>query len=239
MAKKAPILSLKEITKKFGQETVLDSVSFDLNPGEFAFLVGPSGSGKTTLFRLLSCEILPTSGEVKFLDEDISGRLSGRRIVWLRRQIGRVFQDLKLIADRTIRENIEISFDIFDFPHQSLEEVLEMVGLDKKAHLFPAQLSEGEKQRAGIARALIYQPKVLLVDEPTSNLDPANSWQIINLLKKINQEGTALILATHDEDIVDSLKMRVIEIDQGKIVRDEANSQYHPKPASQNKNEVV
>lgn len=226
MAKTAPILSLKEVTKKFGQETVLDGVSLDLNSGEFVFLVGPSGSGKTTLFRLLSYEILPTEGEIRFLDQEISRPLPGRKVVWLRRQIGRVFQDLKLIADRTVKENIEIALDIFDTPHQTLEEVLELVGLVNKANLFPAQLSEGEKQRAGIARALIYRPKVLLVDEPTSNLDPANSWQIIKLLKKVNQEGTALIVATHDEDIVDSLRTRVVEIDQGRIVRDEDQSQY-------------
>lgn len=229
MAKTVPILSLKEVTKKFGQETVLDKVSLDLASGEFVFLVGPSGSGKTTLFRLLSCEILPTSGEIQFLDQIISARLPGRQVVWLRRQIGRVFQDLKLIADRTIKENIEIALDIFDTPHQTLEEVLELVGLVNKANLFPAQLSEGEKQRAGIARALIYRPKVLLVDEPTSNLDPANSWQIIKLLKKVNQEGTALIVATHDEDIVNSLKTRVVEIDQGKIIRDENQSSYQKK----------
>lgn len=229
MAKTVPILSLKEVTKKFGQETVLDKVSLDLASGEFVFLVGPSGSGKTTLFRLLSCEILPTSGEIQFLDQIISARLPGRQVVWLRRQIGRVFQDLKLIADRTIKENIEIALDIFDTPHQTLEEVLELVGLVNKANLFPAQLSEGEKQRAGIARALIYRPKVLLVDEPTSNLDPANSWQIIKLLKKVNQEGTALIVATHDEDIVNSLKTRVVEIDQGKIIRDENQSGYQKK----------
>jgi len=235
MIKKAPVLSLKEVTKKFGQEEVLNSVSFDLNSGEFAFLVGPSGSGKTTLFRVLSREIPLTSGEIMFLDKEISGRLSGRQIVWLRRQIGRVFQDLKLIGDRTIRENIEISFDIFDFPHQELEEILELVGLENRADLFPAQLSEGEKQRAGIARALIYRPKVLLVDEPTSNLDPASSWQIINLLKKVNQEGTAVIIATHNEDIVDSLKMRVIEIEKGKIIRDEADSQYQSNPEEKGK----
>jgi cell division transport system ATP-binding protein len=229
MAKTVPILSLKEVTKKFGQETVLDKVSLDLASGEFVFLVGPSGSGKTTLFRLLSCEILPTSGEIQFLDQIISARLPGRQVVWLRRQIGQVFQDLKLIADRTIKENIEIALDIFDTPHQTLEEVLELVGLVNKANLFPAQLSEGEKQRAGIARALIYRPKVLLVDEPTSNLDPANSWQIIKLLKKVNQEGTALIVATHDEDIVNSLKTRVVEIDQGKIIRDENQSSYQKK----------
>ncbi len=229
MAKTVPILSLKEVTKKFGQETILDKVSLDLASGEFVFLVGPSGSGKTTLFRLLSCEILPTSGEIQFLDQVISARLPGQRVVWLRRQIGRVFQDLKLIADRTIKENIEIALDIFDTPHQTLEEVLELVGLVNKANLFPAQLSEGEKQRAGIARALIYRPKVLLVDEPTSNLDPANSWQIIKLLKKVNKEGTALIVATHDEDIVNSLKTRVVEIDQGKIIRDENQSSYQKK----------
>jgi len=229
MAKAVPILSLKEVTKKFGQETILDEVSLDLVSGEFIFLVGPSGSGKTTLFRLLSYEILPTSGEIQFLDQVISTRLSGGRVVWLRRQIGRVFQDLKLIADRTIKENIAIALDIFDTPHQTLEEVLELVGLVSKANLFPAQLSEGEKQRAGIARALIYRPKVLLVDEPTSNLDPANSWQIIKLLKKVNQEGTALIVATHDEDIVNSLKVRVVEIDQGKIIRDENQSGYQKK----------
>ncbi|MGI6278479.1 MAG: cell division ATP-binding protein FtsE [Patescibacteria group bacterium] len=235
MAKKTPILSLKEVTKKFGQETILDSVSFDLTPKETVFLVGPSGAGKTTLFRLLSCEFLPTSGEIHFLEEKISDRLSNRRIVWLRRQIGRVFQDLKLIADRTIKENIEISFDIFATPHQTLEEVLALVGLENKANLFPAQLSEGEKQRVGIARALIYQPKILLVDEPTSNLDPANSWQIIKLLKKVNQEGTTLMIATHDEDVVNSLQARVIEIDQGKVVRDEAESKYQKTPSQEDK----
>lgn len=229
MVKTEPILSLKEVAKWFGDEVVLDSISFDLNQGEFVFLVGPSGSGKTTIFRLLSREILPTSGVITFLNEEISSRLSGRKVVELRRQIGRVFQDLKLISDRTIKENIEIAFDIFESSHQRLEEVLSLVGLENKAHLFPAQLSEGEKQRAGIARALIYQPKVLLVDEPTSNLDPANSWQIMKLLKKVNQEGTALILATHDEDIVNSLKVRVIEIDQGKISRDEDQSQYQKR----------
>jgi cell division transport system ATP-binding protein len=229
MVKKGPILSLKEITKQFGEEIILDSVSFQINPGEFVFLIGPSGSGKTTIFRLLAKEILPTSGEITFINKNISARLPASAVVDLRRQIGRVFQDLKLIADRTIKENIEIALDIFNLPEENLDQIVELVGLEGKLNLFPAQLSEGEKQRAGIARALIYRPKVLLVDEPTSNLDPTNSWQVMKLLKKINQDGTAIIVATHDEDIVDSLRTRVIEINKGKIVRDESESQYQSK----------
>jgi len=225
-----PIIKIDKVFKEFGPLTVLKEVSFNIYPREFLFLIGPSGAGKTTLFRLLTHEITPTEGEIFFDDMEVSGKLSGKQLCELRRRVGRVFQDLKLIEDKTVEENIRLIFDILKTDREKVteesERLLGLVGLSERSNLFPSQLAEGEKQRVGVARALVGQPDILLVDEPTSNLDPATSWQIIKLLRDINSKGTAVVIATHDEDIVSSLTARVIEIDEGKLVRDEKKGKY-------------
>ena len=228
--KRKPIIKVDKVSKEFGSFTVLKEVSFNIYPREFLFLIGPSGAGKTTLFRLLTHEIVPTEGEILFGSMEVSGKLRGKQLCELRRQVGRVFQDLKLIEDKTVKENIRLIFDILKIDKKKIaeesEKLLGLVGLGDQLNLFPSQLAEGEKQRVGIARALVGQPDVLLVDEPTSNLDPATSWQIIKMLRDINNKGTAVVVATHDEDIVNSLKVRVIEIDKGKLIRDEKKGKY-------------
>lgn len=235
MTAKEPLLKVTEVTKTFGDLTILDDISFSVAPEEFVFLVGPSGAGKTTIFRLISREFTPTEGKILFAEEDINQR---GPVFRLRRQVGRVFQDLKLISGQTVAENVGLVFDILGIDHKEdkIKEVLEQVNLEDRSNLFPAQLSEGEKQRVGIARALAAQPKLLLVDEPTSNLDPGYTWEIMNLLKQINKEGTTLIVATHDEDLVSSLGKRVIEIRKGQIIRDEKEAGYK-KQSSKDNNE--
>ncbi len=231
--KKKPVVRLEKVGKKFGPLTIFEEITFSLFPGEFAFLVGPSGSGKTTLLRLIYRELLPSTGEI-FLDEEkISEKISGRRLCEIRRKIGRVFQDLKIIQDRTAWENLMLAFQILGKNEKEarseMEEILTLVGLGERINLFPNQLSEGEKQRLGIARALVGEPEILLVDEPTSNLDPANTWQIMKPLDKINRRGIAVLLSTHDEDLVNSLQKRVIELGEGKLLRDEPKGGYASK----------
>ena len=230
---KKAVVRLEKVGKKFGPLTIFEEISFFLFPGEFAFLVGPSGSGKTTLLRLIYRELLPTTGEIFLDEEEISAKISGRKLCEVRRKIGRVFQDLKIIQDRTAWENLMLAFQILGKSEKEVrseaEQIFSLVGLEERMNLFPNQLSEGEKQRLGIARALVGEPEILLIDEPTSNLDPANTWQIMKLLDEINKKGIAVFLATHDEDLVDSLQRRVIEIGQGKLLRDEKKGGYSVK----------
>lgn len=218
------MISLSDVTKKFPDGTVaLESINLEIGDGDFAFLVGPSGSGKTTIFRLILRSLTQTSGRI-LVDEHDLKKISGGKVVQLRRKIGCVFQDLKLLPDRSILENVALSLWVLGKNGREVEaesrEKLALVGLEHKADFFPVQLSGGELQRAAIARALAGGPKYLLADEPTGNVDDENAWKIVKILDKINQEGTTVIMATHDSEIVDTLGKRVIRLEKGKIISD-------------------
>lgn len=225
------LITFDHVSKRYGNKTIgLDDVDFGVEGGEFVFLVGKSGAGKTTILRLLIRDLLPTSGKILVEGED-NTKLPKKKIPHLRRKIGVVFQDFKLLTDRTVNENVSVSLEILGKGKKEIdkkvEEVLYLVGLQDKLHLFPAQLSAGELQRTAIARAIIGGPKVLLADEPTGNLDPTTSWEILKILKEINTLGTTIVMATHNADIVNSMKKRVIVLDKGKIVKDQKLGKYH------------
>ncbi|MCL5433211.1 MAG: ATP-binding cassette domain-containing protein [Patescibacteria group bacterium] len=224
------MIKLHNVSKKISSGTpILSDISFDVEKGEFVFLVGPTGSGKTTLFKLLIREILPTEGTIIVGDWDIV-RLPKKKIPHLRKKIGIVFQDLKLLMDRTIFENIVLPLELTGIKDkdalEKVEEVLLQVGIEKHRNKFPIQLSGGEKQRAAIARALILSPDIFLADEPTADLDPKTSQEIVDLLVEINKKGTTVIMATHNASIVDTLERRVIALESGKIVRDQKKGKY-------------
>ncbi|MBN1263488.1 MAG: ATP-binding cassette domain-containing protein [Candidatus Pacebacteria bacterium] len=225
------MIRFKKVSKKFGEVTALEEVNFEVAPQEFVFLTGPSGSGKTTLIRLITRELRPTSGEI-FVNDLNLNNLQGRNLFILRRQIGVVFQDFKLLLDRTIRENVALVLEVAgkDISRKDrVEEVLEQVGILEQADFFPSQLAGGELQRACLARALAADPEILIADEPTGNLDITTAWQIINLLQAANRQGKTVLVATHNVEIVDSLKSRVIELDKGRIIRDEKKGDYQIK----------
>jgi len=217
------------VTKNFGNVVALSNVSFNIEKGEFVFLTGPSGAGKTTVVKLILGEFPPTEGKIIFNNQDLSGVPLGK-ILGLRRAVGVIFQDFRLIPDRTVFENVALPLEILGKAEKEIkaqvEEVLKRVGLQKRAHFFPAQLAGGELQRTSLARALVKKPLILLADEPTGNLDPACGWQLVKLLRKINQEGTTVLMATHNVDIVNSLRARVIRLDKGRVVRDENKGRY-------------
>ena len=218
------MITISNVSKKFPDGTVaLDDINLEISDGEFVFLVGPSGSGKTTILRLLLQSLKPTSGKITIDEHDLI-KISGKRTVQLRRKIGVVFQDLKLLYDRSVLENVELSLWVLGKTGKEVEseakEKLELVGLEKKAEFFPAQLSGGELQRAAIARALAGEPKYLFADEPTGNVDDENAWKIVKILDKINQSGTTVIMATHNGEIVNSQNKRVVRLEKGKIISD-------------------
>ncbi len=218
------MIKLENVTKKFGTgSTALSEVDLIVDKGEFVFLVGPTGSGKTTIFRLLIRDSLPSEGKIVVNDWDVVN-LPKDKISLLRKKIGVIFQDLKLLSDRTIYENILLPLEIVnEKPEEAKEKVIDIltqVGLISHKDKFPVQLSGGELQRAAIARALILSPEILLADEPTGNLDPATSWEIVKILSDINEKGTTIIMATHNADIVKSLSKRVVELEKGKVVKD-------------------
>lgn len=211
------------VGKKFGQTTVLDSVNFEIKPQEFLFIVGRSGCGKTTIFRLLNREYEPTVGEIYFQDKKLKDIPPGK--IWEhRRHLGLIFQDMKLLAERTVFENVSIGLEFICNDaveiKKKVTEILKLVSLEKKAQAFPKELSGGELQRVAIARAVIGNPDVILADEPTADLDQVTAWEIIQLLIEINKIGKTVIMATHNFDIVNSLKKRVILLQQGQVVSD-------------------
>lgn len=219
-----------DVSKKFGPEvTAIENISFKIEDGEFVFLVGPSGAGKTTILRCINKEISPSAGSVLVDDWEVS-RLPDKLVPFLRRKVGFVFQDFKLLHDRTALENIAVSLEILGKTKKEadkrIEHVLSIIGLAEKADFFPKQLSLGEQQRIAIGRAIAGDAKILLADEPTGNLDPKTSWEILKIINLINKEGTTVIMATHNVDIVNSLKKRVVVLSRGKITRDEKKSKY-------------
>lgn len=207
----------------------LKGVTLEVKPKEFVSIVGPSGSGKTTLFKLLIAEERPSDGRI-FYDQSEITQLSQRELPYLRRRIGRIFQDYRLLSARNAFENVAFAMEAAGKTEEEIAydvpQVLELVGLADKTHHFPHELSGGELQRIAIARALVNRPEVILADEPTGNLDPANTWEIIRLLVKINELGTMVLLATHDKEIIDSLDRRVITLEKGEVIRDEERGKY-------------
>ena len=225
------MILLDRVTKNYGKSNkpALNRASIHVGAGEFVIIVGTSGAGKSTLLKLLTREEKPSSGKIVVGGIDYDN-LKDKHIPLLRRKIGVVFQDFKLLPNRTVFENVAFALEIAGMTNREIKatvpKVIELVGLKGKEKHFPHQLSGGERQRVAIARAVVRQPKILIADEPTGNLDPKHSWDIVRLLEKINKYGTTVILTTHNVEIVDKLKRRVITIDHGKITSDQARGSY-------------
>ena len=224
------MIRLENVTKSYATDVVaLRDASFDIAKGEFVFLVGPSGSGKSTMLRLLNRQDRPERGAVWVAGRNIID-MPPSRVPHLRRNIGNVFQDYKLLPNKTAFENVAFALEVIGRPkhviRQQVPAVLELVGLAGKQERFPHQLSGGEQQRVSIARAFVNRPLILLADEPTGNLDPDTSADIMLLLERINRTGTTIVMATHDQRIVDAMRRRVIELDKGTLVRDQARGVY-------------
>ena len=227
------MISFQNITKiyQLGSKpiTALENVSFEVEPQEFISIVGRSGAGKTTLLKLLLAEEKPSSGVVFFLDQNVH-QIKPENLHKFRREIGVVFQDYKLLPSKTTYENIAYVMEVMGASDEEIKndvaKVLNIVELTDRKDSFPEELSGGERQRAAIARALIHRPQVILADEPTGNLDPYHTKEIIRLLAKVNEMGTTIILATHNQDIINTLEKRVITLEEGKIIRDEAKARF-------------
>jgi cell division transport system ATP-binding protein len=225
------VIRLENVTKLYPTSTrpALDGVDVEIEKGEFVFLVGSSGSGKSTFLRLLLKEEVPTSGTVHVLGKDLA-RLSHWKVPYFRRQIGCVFQDFRLLPNKTVHENVAFALEVIGKPQNAIDkvvpEVLELVGLEGKGQRMPDELSGGEQQRVAVARAFVNRPMLLIADEPTGNLDPSTSVGIMKLLDRINRTGTTVVMATHDAQIVDSMRRRVVELSQGKVVRDQSRGVY-------------
>ncbi len=214
---------------KRGARPALNEVDIEIERGEFVFLVGASGSGKSTFLRLVLREERPTSGSIHVLGRDLS-QVSTWKVPQLRREIGTVFQDFRLLENKNVLENVAIAPQVIGKPRyyirSAVPEALELVGLKGKEKRLPHELSGGEQQRVAIARAMVNRPKLLLADEPTGNLDPSTSIGIMRLLDRINRQGTTVVMATHDDEIVDQMRKRVIELEEGHVVRDQARGVY-------------
>jgi cell division transport system ATP-binding protein len=225
------MIELKNVSVMYPNDIqALRDVSLFIEKGEFVFIVGPTGTGKSTILKLIYKEEKPSQGSVLVAGQDVT-KMKGRAIPHLRRRIGVVFQDFRLLPQKTIWENVAFALYVIDAPRDEIRmrvaEALEMVSLLERADAFPHQLSGGEQQRISIARAIVNNPLILLADEPTGNLDPDTSWDIIQLLHRINMRGTTVVVASHDQHIVDRMHRRVIALDRGAIARDEAKGRYY------------
>ena len=226
----APIIELDEVSKVYpGGHLALDRVSLAIDRGDFVFLVGPTGCGKSTLIKLLIRELMPTEGSVSIAGRDL-GSLSEKKIPMLRRNIGTVFQDFRLLPSRTVYDNVAYALQVIGAPRSEIREkvpeALRLVGLSTKLNNYPDELSGGEQQRVSVARAFVNHPPLLLADEPSGNLDPVTSVGIMQLLYRINRTGTTVVVVTHDREMVDRMRRRVIELYEGRIVRDEVAGGY-------------
>jgi cell division transport system ATP-binding protein len=235
--RRPPIVELRDATVVYpGGQVALERVTFGIQRGEFVFVVGPTGCGKSTLIRTLTGEVRPASGEVLIAGHDIN-RLPKRRIPHLRRRIGTVFQDFKLLPNRTVYDNVAYTLKVTGASRSDIRrkvpEILRLVGLQTKVHSYPDQLSGGEQQRVSIARAFVNHPPLLLADEPTGNLDPETSIGIMQLLYRINRTGTTVLVVTHDREMVDKMRRRVLALDEGRLVRDEATATYHEESTTE------
>ena len=242
------MIRFDHVTKRYapGAAPALDDVSLEIARGEFAFVVGKSGSGKSTLMRIALREQMPTDGEVMVAGHELR-QMSSRQVPRLRREMGAVFQDFRLLPGKTVTQNVAFALQVIGKPRHAIRtlvpETLEMVGLADKGKRLPHELSGGEQQRVAIARAVVNKPQILLADEPTGNLDPATSLDIVQLLDRINRTGTTIVMATHDSAIVNEMRRRVVELQDGRVVRDVAEGTYPPErttaePASQDKPEA-
>jgi cell division transport system ATP-binding protein len=227
------MILLDRVTKEYNRKSdlpALERISLHVEPKEFVIVVGASGAGKSTLLKLLSREEKPTSGKIVVGGIDYD-KLKDRDIPQLRRKIGVVFQDFKLLPNKTAFENVAFALEIVGMSyreiHHTVPRVLDIVGLKGKENSYPHELSGGERQRVAIARAIVRQPKILIADEPTGNLDPKHAWDVIRVLQKINHYGTTVLLTTHNQEIVNKLKRRVVTIQGGRIISDRANAGYH------------
>lgn len=224
------MISIEKVTKKHGTKKVLDEVSFKVNQGEFVSIIGPSGAGKTTLIHALIGAERIHQGKIKVDNYEVN-KLSSSEVQEYRRRIGIIFQDYKLLPKKTVFENVAFALEVAgygkDFIQKRTTDVLKLTGLEEQRNHFPRQLSGGEKQRTAIARALVHAPELLFADEPTGNLDPENTMSLAKLLLKINKAGTTIIISTHNKDVVNFLKKRVITLENGKLVQDKKNSEYN------------
>lgn len=224
------LIEFKNVSKVYQSNHIaLSNVTIEINKGEFVFIVGPSGAGKSTMIKLLMKEIEPTNGQIIVNGIDVNG-LKRREIPYYRRNIGVVFQDFKLLQNKTVNENVAFAMRIVGASYREIKkrvpQILNVVGLSNKGNQYPNQLSGGEQQRVGLARALVNNPAILICDEPTGNLDPDTAWGIMELLDDINKSGTTILMATHAKDVVDKMKKRVIALEKGVVIRDQERGGY-------------
>ena len=225
------MIHMRNVTKIYEDTgaVALDHVDVDITKGEFVFIVGASGAGKSSFIKLLFREEVPTSGELIVNGHDVVN-MERSEVPYLRRGLGVIFQDYRLLTDKTVFENVAFAMQVIEAPRRTMQRsvnaVLDVVGLRDKYRNFPSQLSGGEQQRVAIARAIVNSPAIVIADEPTGNLDPETSWDIMDIFHRINQSGTTIVMATHDKNIVDTMRRRVIAIEDGHIVRDEARGVY-------------